>query len=502
MIKRILLIIAISLVFTQEESSDSFFSGNANFYFISKLEDLQILKLPYRMLNTSYTNSHNDFEININASLEYMPSSNNYSFSMDDPQDFLIDLREFYLTWYGGFIELRIGKQIQSWGFVDENSPLDNSCAYDYNFLFEAGSDRKIGTNSLAADVFYKNLKFGFTASPFHSTNRLPSSNAEFPIQLPVTPKDYQFMDVDNMLEGGVYGQFSLGILDIGLSYFKGYDRIFNFAGINVARLEEGGGAYVLPILDDDNTNILAQDTVFSYRKTDVLGFSSTILLSALTIRADAGYFTSNYVHENVERPYYNPDPLIPGLYPELSDTPYESIPSLEKAKYYQTTLQVEYSGFKDIDFLFQYFMHDTLSFSSETPLAEGEQIYIPIYDIYIDGFDPYNFFYPGMGSSLALLTKNALLLVIEKSFINGRASIQLRNLIDLEYYGFFGEINTEYKITDKITSTFAVNYIKGNDDHPMSEKNTGDDYNKALDYTLNQMEDFSHFRIQVRYSF
>ena len=41
------------------------------------------------------------------------------------------------MIWFLDFGEIRIGKQIQSWGFVDENSPLDNSCAYDYNFLFE-----------------------------------------------------------------------------------------------------------------------------------------------------------------------------------------------------------------------------------------------------------------------------------------------------------------------------------------------------------------------------
>ena len=113
---------------------------------------------------------------------------------MDDPQDFLLDLREFYLTWYTNFGEIRLGKQIQSWGFVDENSPLDNSCAYDYNFLFETGTDRKIATNSLAMDMFYKNIKFGFTTSPFHQINRLPSSKADFPIDIPVNPKDYQFI--------------------------------------------------------------------------------------------------------------------------------------------------------------------------------------------------------------------------------------------------------------------------------------------------------------------
>ena len=90
-------------------------------------------------------------------SLEYQPRTN-YSFLIDNPQDFLLDLRELYFTWFTNFGEIRLGKQIQSWGFVDENSPLDNICAYDYNFLFEAGAERKIGSTSLSMDMYYNNL--------------------------------------------------------------------------------------------------------------------------------------------------------------------------------------------------------------------------------------------------------------------------------------------------------------------------------------------------------
>ena len=107
---------------------------------------------------------------------------------MDNPQDFLVDLRELYMSWQLNFGEIRLGKQIQTWGFVDENSPLDNSSAYDYNFLFEAGTERKIASNSMAIDMYYNNFKLGLTTTPFHSINRLPSSHAEFPIDLPVTP--------------------------------------------------------------------------------------------------------------------------------------------------------------------------------------------------------------------------------------------------------------------------------------------------------------------------
>ena len=106
------------------------------------------------------------------------------------------------------------------------------------------------------------------------------------------------------------------------------------------------------------------------------------------------------------------------------------------------------------------------------------------------------------MGSPLALMTKNSLSIVLEKSLYNGRLSLQFRNLIDLDYDGCFIELNTDYKLSNKIVANFAINYIRGDENHPNSFKNKGDDYDEALDYPLNQMEDFSHYRMQIKYSF
>ena len=165
--KRVLALIIMSITFLTSEEGQSQFTGNANFYYISRLDNGDIINMPYRMFNTSWMNQHKNFELLGKVAVEYIPT-NNYTYRMDDPQDFLLDLRELYMTWFSEFGEIRIGKQIQSWGFVDENSPLDNSCAYDYNFLFETGTERKIANTSLSGDLYYKSLKLGFTASPFH----------------------------------------------------------------------------------------------------------------------------------------------------------------------------------------------------------------------------------------------------------------------------------------------------------------------------------------------
>jgi len=484
MLRIITISVFLAISFTQSNESRSLLTGNANFYYISKLDNGQIIKMPYRMLNTTWANQHRNFELIGTISLEYQPIMNNYSFKMNNPQDFLFDLRELYMAWVLNFGEIRIGKQIQSWGFVDENSPLDNLSAYDYNFLFESGSDRKIGTNSLSADFYYNNFTFGFSLSPFHSTNRLPSSNAEFPIELPVIPNDHEFLDIEDVTEYGLYSQLSTDFIDFGVSYFSGYDRIFNLSGINISLKKSSNEPFNTP------------DTVFTYRKTDVVGVSSAIIVGDLTLRSDIGKFSTKDQNKNIEREYPDPNNEIPDGY--LADTLYNSYPINESAEYYQMTFQLEYDLPNNFDLLLQYFEHDTLSYSAIKPIDQ---------DLNITGFDineiePYNYFFPGMGSPLALMTNRAILVGLRKSFLNEKLTLQLRNLMDLDYNGYFLELNADYKLTDRVTSSFAINYIHDDQTHPNSITVKGDEYEAALDYSFNQMKDFSHLRMQVKYSF
>ena len=470
--------ILLTSILVSGEKSKSFFTGNANFYYISKLEDGDIINMPYRMLNTSWINQHNNFELIGTLSMEYQPRDN-YSYLMDNPQDFLFDLREFYLTWFTSFGEIRMGKQIQTWGFVDENSPIDNSCAYDYNFLFETGTDRKIGTNSISMDMYYKNLKFGFTASPFHQMNRLPSSKADFPIELPVIPSDYLFLDISSPNEFGGYLQLSTDIADIGISYFSGYDRIFNLSGINL---------FYTPGLVDTGEPVV--DTVFTYRKTDVIGAGGAMNILNTMIRADIGYFSTKDLNSDIRREWPKAGNKELG----------QSYPLQERAKYLQTTLQIEYTLPYNINLLCQFFKHDSLEYKATVPSILEDEIDLP--DFQADKFIPYDYFFPGMGSPLSLITHNAILIALDKSLFNDKLSIQLRNLKDLDYNGYFFEINSEYKLTNKISTFFAINYIDGDENHPNSISSKGSDYKKAMDYPFNQMDNFSHYRMQVKYSF
>ena len=91
-------LIFISLAFSVIYA-DSNISGFSNFYYISKLDDGDLIKLPYRMLGFSWEHSTKETRFRSSMALEYQPSSDTH-FLQNNPQDFLFDLRELYFTWY------------------------------------------------------------------------------------------------------------------------------------------------------------------------------------------------------------------------------------------------------------------------------------------------------------------------------------------------------------------------------------------------------------------
>ena len=50
--------------------------------------------------------------------------------------DYTFDFREYYLTYFPSFGEIKLGKQIHAWGAVDGNSPIDVLNPTDYYYLF------------------------------------------------------------------------------------------------------------------------------------------------------------------------------------------------------------------------------------------------------------------------------------------------------------------------------------------------------------------------------
>ena len=459
------------------ESPKTFFSGYIDYTYIARQSDQSLINIPYRMGSLSLEREHGDILLNSTIALEYHVREDSYFLGSSNPQDFILDMRELYLTYSSDSYEFRLGKVIHSWGSVDENSPIDNASSLDFYYMFFGGTERKMGTLSGSLDYYRSNLKLNMVFSPLHSTNRIPLGDDDFPVKLPVYPDATEIFPISGRpFEGGIHGTYSLGFGDISLSYFSGYDRTFNLTGVNVyGRGSDISFPYV--------------DIVFGYRKTNVLGLGGVFLSDWFTLRFDLGHFSTEDKNTTIDRPS--------SFNSTFYDSLHFSYPLHEKSIYQQSTLQIETELPFDINLSAQYFTHDTLSYSSDS-LPVDQEINIPNLQIDPENMTPSNFFTPGMGVPIAILTKKAVFIVINRKLYNNRLTLSLTSMMDIaEYTGISGiagsltELKLEYSIMQNLYGLFGVTTVNGSNSHPDKEL-----------YPFNKMEDFSHTRFEIKYYF
>ena len=469
------------------ENLNTLISGYVDYTYISRLSDKSLIDIPYRMAALKVERRSNNMLLNGNFSIEYHVRDDAYFLGSSDPQDFIFDMRELYLTKFYDQFEFRIGKQIHTWGSVDENSPVDNPSSLDYYYLFFGGIERKMATLSLAIDYYIGDLKVNTVFSPIHATNRIPLGNDDFPIELPVYPQASEIFPIQGLpYEGGIQGTFSTGYGEISGSYFSGYDRTFNLTGVNVY----GHGS------DISFPNV---DVVYGYRKTDVFGIGGVLLNNWFILRGDLGYFSTLDKNKSIERPS--------SFNPVYYDSLHFTYPLMEEATYFQSTFQLETELPFGINLIAQYFTHDTLTYSSDS-LPVDQEIDIPNLEIDPEEMEPSNFFTPGMGVPLAILTDRAFFLTLNKSILNEQLKFSLTSMIDASTIkekksdsnglekdhsssGVLLELKMTYSIDQDLDGTIAMTKINGDSDHP-----------EGASYPFNKMEDFSHLRFELKYFF
>jgi len=469
------------------ENLNTLISGYVDYNYISRLSDKSLIDIPYRMAALKVERRSNNMLLNGNFSIEYHVRDDAYFLGSSDPQDFIFDMRELYLTKFYDQFEFRIGKQIHTWGSVDENSPVDNPSSLDYYYLFFGGIERKMATLSLTIDYYIGDLKVNTVFSPIHATNRIPLGDDDFPIELPVYPQASEIFPIQGLpYEGGIQGTFSTGFGDISASYFSGYDRTFNLTGVNVY----GHGS------DISFPNV---DVVYGYRKTDVYGIGGVLLNNWFILRGDLGYFSTLDKNKSIERPS--------SFNPVYYDSLHFTYPLMEEATYFQSTFQLETELPFGINLIAQYFTHDTLTYSSDS-LPVDQEIDIPNLEIDPEEMEPSNFFTPGMGVPLAILTDRAFFLTLNKGIFNEQLKFSLTSMIDASTIkekkpdsnglekdhsssGALLELKMTYSIDQNLDGTIAITKINGDPDHP-----------EGASYPFNKMEDFSHLRFELKYFF
>ena len=489
--KRLILLLYLILVLQADTPSISY-NGYVDFAMILQqsqytllnkktyeLSNYSLIDIPYRMGSIDFSHQSNNISLNGNLTLEYQLQKDTYFLGSIDPQDFRLDMREIYGTIFGDNYEFRFGKQIHSWGSVDENSPVDNASAFDYYYIFFLGRERKMATLSSAIDYYLGNLKINTVFSPTHTTNRLPLGNDDFPITLPIYPSENQIYSISGLpFEGGIQGTYSFGIGDLSVSYFSGYDRVFNFSGVNVYSTES-------------QSSFSPPDLVFGYRKTEVFGFGATLLNPYVIIRGDYANFFTKDLNSSINRPYSNSSLAV--VYPTL----YISYPLKEKANYEQYTFQVETELPLKINFIGQYFSNKIISFSSDS--LPDVEIDIPGFEYDPESMTPENLFIPGMGVPLAVITNKAAIIIMNKTFMNEQLKVSMTSLFDIEKYnrpsyitgipGSLIEYKIEYNINEDLLGLFGITKVQGTDFHPDGDS-----------YQFKSMENFSHFRFELKY--
>ncbi len=418
--KRIILLLLPIIVFAQVQ-----YSGSVSPTYLMRVSDGSEISLPFRLADLQLSYSYGNFELKTNTALEVRWKGNEAE----------LDIREVYLAWYPSFGEVKLGKIIHTWGAADGNNPTDNINPYDFYYMFLAGVDRKIGILSGSVKAYWQNFNLEMIVVPQHTPNRLPFGEEDFPIQFPFEPDSYT--EIENQLEYGARIQSAFNWGDVSLSYFNGYDRGFSILA-----------------LTPNWTDPIPYNLNFGYRKTNMIGADFVTFINDFTLRGEIGYFET----ENI---YKNQSAFM------IFDT---------NADYLQYVLQLEYTGFSDINFGAQLLGTNVLS--ADGTMFNG-QMQVPLTK---------ENFSPGMGTPFAMIAEKALIVNGSTNLLDDRLSVEAMSLINLEETGYMLGMNVGYSPIENWELKLGISKFIGDVDDPTNR--------------FAQMEDFSHLSLGLEFNF
>jgi len=453
-------------------------SGYANVSTVNRLSDGSIIKMPYRVLSYEPVISYNNFNIIANTALEFRLKDINQIME----SDLKVDLRELYIEWMTPLGDFSLGKQIITWGSASENNPTDNISPYNYYYLFSMGKERKEGIFSLNSTFYYRDFKLNAIFIPQHNINILPLNDPEFPLNIPLVPKDEQIMELDNPYEYALSLNFPLNNLDITTSYFSGYDRIVSFFGANVWS-------------NQAFTNIIA-DTVLSYRKTDVYGLGFSALLEDFTVRVDFGYFDTDDNIQDKNKLYreyeLGKQDIIQDCRAYNADLPIWATDTLDcinepvvkeilqlnnSAKYYEYNFEIEYNPNSEFRLIMQLSQQHSIKF------GQADSLTLSVDTILLD---PSKLFIAGMGSPNTFISSNSLSISARKLFPDMGLELSYTSMFDLDEKGSLHGVGLEYELFSNTNLLIEVTKIFDNEEIPMNP--------------FTGMKDFSRILFEIRY--
>ncbi|MCF7825813.1 MAG: hypothetical protein K9M55_04130 [Candidatus Marinimicrobia bacterium] len=419
-----------------------------------RISDASLIDLPFRLANLSVDYARGDFEFKTVTALETRWKDPEFDADM-------LKLREAYLMWYPNFGEVKLGKMIHAWGAADANNPTDNLSPYDYYYMFLTGTDRKLGSLSLAVKTYMNDFQFELIALPKFVANRFPLNEPDFPIDIPV-PADAHYFYPENEFEFGTRVQYAMGIGDVSASYFNGHDRSFSPAGmeIDISPLMLGGA----PVFTSHLT----------YRKTDVLGLDAVLFPGNWTLRGEFAYFRTK----------------TPDIDFAMSKFTYD-------AEYLQSVVQVEYAFPNTVQLMGQYVSNRTQKMAASMEKDVNFQaLETMLQDTSNHALDPLRSqfsqmgipdFSAGMGTPFAMIADQVIILSSMVTLLDNSLELRGMLMVNLDDTGYMTNIGSTYSIAEGLNLETTLAYFIGGDE---------------VGNRFKELEDFSNLTIGLSYSF
>ena len=406
-------------------------SGEINPYVMTRTTNSSQINLPFRLLSLDMGYSFEQFDLKTNSAIEHRIKTNKSQY----------DLRELYFAFYPEWGEVKLGKQIHSWGAADAINPTNNLNPYDYYYMFKVGAGTKVGVFSLSSTYYSDSFQIEIIVNPYFNKNRIPYDEDDFPLA-PDNEPAIRYSPNEEV-EVGLKLQTSLTNSDISLYFFSGNDR---------------SPSLYTGIISAESSTDLTMD--LGYRKTTMLGSDFVTFVGDFTVRAEGAIY-------NTKTPSIK-DNGLENNYFELR----------EDVLYSQYVLQLEYTTQNDLMLSGQYIGSSIIAEDIKW-LKSGNEISSS--SMVIPEFSP------GMGTPFAMFSDKALLISSSGVLMDDQIDIQGSVMLNLENSGSFLSFGLGYSPVLNWKLELATTQFSGN--------------GKLQDpFTL--MEEFSHVRIGLLYNF
>jgi len=372
------------------------------------------LSLPHRFVALEGYSRGQSVGLFFSTALEHRLSSN----------EAVLELREAYVEFSAGPGDFRLGKQIIAWGTADGNNPTDNVNPYDFYYLFLPGTDRKVGNVMAVARLYLGMANLEVAVTPVFQPNRIPVNEPDFPIfgdvpfTMDLTKANYPDRGLENT-EVGVRVLLPLRMMDVSLSYFRGFDRMFT------------------PVFNElfPGTGIPDQTSLKSleYYPTQVIGGELVTFLGDWAIRAEGAYFLTE-----------DKDGDHPGI----------------RNPYLQYVLQLDRMA--DNSNLVVQLLGDYVT------KLDGDDIIYPTVVI-TEEENEHDNIPPKLGMPFGAIARNSVLATASRDFADGRYSLQGQALYDLDHQGYMMGGSLTVMLEDAFDLELGLTYLGGDEDSRLS---------------------------------